>query len=89
MVRYDQDIGAERLATGHYARTQCVGDAVWLLRALDLHKDQSYVLHRLSQDQLARAAFPNGQHTREQSETLVAEAGLDVSPLPESSASRS
>lgn len=57
-------LGAERIATGHYARVRrCNGPGgshYQLLRGLDPGKDQSYFLHRLSQQQLARAIFPVG-----------------------------
>jgi tRNA-specific 2-thiouridylase len=55
-------LGAERIATGHYARVRQVrGANVWqLLRGLDAAKDQSYFLHRLNQAQLARTLFPVG-----------------------------
>src|SRR5215203_5127833 len=50
--------GAERIATGHYARVrQAVPGRFELLRGLDGHKDQSYFLHRLTQAQLARTLF--------------------------------
>ena len=54
--------GAERIATGHYARVRLdEGSNAWqLLRGLDAAKDQSYFLHRLNQDQLARTLFPVG-----------------------------
>src|SRR5438128_3594981 len=50
-------LGAEKIATGHYART----DGNRLLRGQDGAKDQSYFLHRLSQAQLARVLFPVGE----------------------------
>jgi len=59
-------MGAERIATGHYARVREAGGRVELLRGLDPGKDQSYFLHRLTQAQLARAMFPIGHlHKRE------------------------
>jgi len=55
-------LGADRIATGHYARVrQATGAGTWeLLRGLDEAKDQSYFLHRLNQAQLARTIFPVG-----------------------------
>ncbi len=63
-------LGAERIATGHYARVRAVVDQgeprFELLRGLDAGKDQSYFLHRLTQAQLSRALFPVGDlHKRE------------------------
>ncbi|HUH60773.1 MAG TPA: tRNA 2-thiouridine(34) synthase MnmA [Candidimonas sp.] len=58
-------LGAERIATGHYARVREVGGdngaQYQLLKALDHTKDQSYFLHRLNQDQLSRTLFPLGE----------------------------
>ncbi|HWK59838.1 MAG TPA: tRNA 2-thiouridine(34) synthase MnmA [Eoetvoesiella sp.] len=58
-------LGAERIATGHYARVRAVeegGQAQYqLLKALDHTKDQSYFLHRLNQAQLSRTLFPLGE----------------------------
>ena len=55
-------LGAERIATGHYARVREASRRRFeLLKGLDGHKDQSYFLHRLSQAQLARTLFPIGE----------------------------
>ncbi len=53
-------LGAEAIATGHYAKTARVGDEVHLLKAIDDTKDQSYFLYRLSQAQLQHVIFPLG-----------------------------
>jgi len=53
-------LGAERIATGHYARTQRVGDRMVLRHAVDRAKDQTYFLCTLTQEQLAIAEFPVG-----------------------------
>jgi tRNA-uridine 2-sulfurtransferase len=70
-------LGAQTIATGHYARTR--RDArgrVQLLRGLDPSKDQSYFLHRLTQSQLARVTFPVGELPKSEVRRLAAEAGL-------------
>ncbi len=61
-------LGAEKIATGHYARVRSVADASYegglryeLLKGLDPLKDQSYFLHRLNQAQLAKTMFPVGE----------------------------
>jgi len=58
-------LGAEHIATGHYARVRSVrtpqGEQHQLLKALDATKDQSYFLHRLNQAQLAKTLFPLGE----------------------------
>src|SRR5688500_15180711 len=51
-------LGASKIATGHYARVRSSGAGFELLRGVDSAKDQSYFLHRLNQQQLARALFP-------------------------------
>jgi len=53
-------LGAEAIATGHYAKTARVGNEVHLLKAIDETKDQSYFLYRLSQAQLQHVIFPLG-----------------------------
>jgi tRNA-uridine 2-sulfurtransferase len=65
-------LGAEKIATGHYART----DGVRLLRGMDEGKDQSYFLHRLTQEQLARVMFPVGELKKSEVRRLALEAGL-------------
>ena len=53
-------LGAEAIATGHYAKTAKVGNEVHLLKAIDETKDQSYFLYRLNQQQLKHVIFPLG-----------------------------
>jgi tRNA-uridine 2-sulfurtransferase len=69
-------LGAEKIATGHYARVQQNGSRFELLRGLDAGKDQSYFLHRLSQEQLSRVMFPVGEMTKTDVRRLAREAGL-------------
>ena len=54
-------LGADYIATGHYARVREVNGRFDLLKALDLSKDQSYFLHRLNQAQLSKTLFPLGE----------------------------
>src|SRR4026208_1369853 len=54
-------LGAEKIATGHYARVRTVDAGVELLKGIDGSKDQSYFLHRLNHAQLARTLFPVGE----------------------------
>ena len=65
-------LGAEHIATGHYARVRQVDDRYELLRGVDANKDQSYFLHRLNQAQLARTLFPVG-HLRKTELRLIAQ----------------
>ena len=78
-------IGAEKIATGHYARITRSDDGRFELRkALDLAKDQSYFLFELSQAQLSDALFPLGDLTKPQVRELAHEGGLDVARKKES-----
>lgn len=54
-------LGADCIATGHYARVRETNDGFQLLKALDDTKDQSYFLHRLNQTQLSKSLFPLGE----------------------------
>ncbi len=70
-------LGAEKIATGHYARVRQAGTGEFeLLRGLDGRKDQSYFLHRLNQAQLARTLFPIGELEKTEVRRIAAEIGL-------------
>ncbi len=71
-------LGAERIATGHYARVRQAGARFELLKARDGAKDQSYFLHRLNQHQLARVLFPLGELTKTRVRELAKAANLPV-----------
>ena len=91
-VKFDQllvtarQIGAARIATGHYARIRFNSDSqrYELLRAADLSKDQSYFLFGLTQDQMARAIFPLGELSKQSVREIARRAGLPVAEKPES-----
>ncbi|MFT4196876.1 MAG: tRNA 2-thiouridine(34) synthase MnmA [Pseudoxanthomonas sp.] len=72
------ELGAERIATGHYARVARAGGRWRLLRALDASKDQSYFLHQLGQEQLAATLFPVGELRKSELRGIAREAGLPV-----------
>ena len=70
-------LGADKIATGHYARVrEDASGSFELLRGLDDRKDQSYFLHRLSQAQLARTLFPIGELEKTEVRRIAAEIGL-------------
>src|SRR5262245_48506774 len=69
-------LGAEKIATGHYARLDSADGRHLLLRGMDGAKDQSYFLHRLTQEQLARVMFPVGELKKTEVRRLAREAGL-------------
>ncbi len=69
-------LGAEKIATGHYARVEARDGRHVLLKGLDPGKDQSYFLHRLNQAQLARTVFPVGHLPKSEVRRIAREAGL-------------
>jgi tRNA-specific 2-thiouridylase len=91
-VKFDQllvtarQIGASRIATGHYARIKLNEQTGrWnLFRATDLSKDQSYFLFGLTQEQLAHAAFPLGDLSKQAVREMARRSRLPVAEKPES-----
>lgn len=96
-------VGAEALATGHYARidrlcqsrharrshndslgTPQPKEVFLLKKARDVHKDQSYVLYHLTQDQLAKLRFPVGDYSKDDIRRLAKDAGLRTADKPDS-----
>ena len=75
-LEHAQALGAEHMATGHYARVAQRDGRLRLLKALDLDKDQSYFLYALRQEQLAHALFPLGELTKPAVRALAAEQGF-------------
>ena len=71
-------LGAEKIATGHYARVRFdeATELHQLLKGLDPSKDQSYFLHRLNQAQLSRTMFPVGELLKTEVRRIAAEIGL-------------
>ncbi|HSM99546.1 MAG TPA: tRNA 2-thiouridine(34) synthase MnmA [Rudaea sp.] len=69
-------LGAEKIATGHYARTDAVDGRYRLLRGVDSNKDQSYFLYTLGQEQLVATLFPVGELPKPEVRRLAREAGL-------------
>jgi tRNA-uridine 2-sulfurtransferase len=81
-----RQIGAERVATGHYARISCDSNTgrYRLLAGVDRSKDQSYFLFGLTQEQLSRSLFPLGGLTKQQVRSIAREKKLPVAEKPES-----
>jgi len=86
LLRMARQIGAERLATGHYARIRHdkTSGRYQLLRARDDSKDQSYFLWGLTQEQLSRSEFPLGEFTKDEVRELARSVNLPVAEKPES-----
>ena len=69
-------LGADAIATGHYARVRHGEGQVQLLKAVDASKDQSYFLHRLTQQQLANVLFPLGEIPKTEVRKIAEDIGL-------------
>jgi tRNA-uridine 2-sulfurtransferase len=78
-------LGADFMATGHYVRRRQGQDGkIQLLRAVDRHKDQSYVLHVLTQEKLARALFPVGDYPKSEIRQIAEKYGLPTASRKDS-----
>jgi tRNA-specific 2-thiouridylase len=77
-------VGADMLATGHYARVRRTRAGYRLLRGVDRAKDQSYVLWMLDQRKLARCMFPVGEMPKTQTRRIAEELGLRTARKPDS-----
>ncbi len=77
-------LGADYMATGHYVRIQRTEDGSRLLRAVDRNKDQSYVLHVLTQDKLAKALFPVGDYPKPEIRQIAEKYGLPTASRKDS-----
>jgi tRNA-uridine 2-sulfurtransferase len=69
-------LGADKIATGHYARVDGLDGRYRLLRAVDASKDQTYFLHALGQQQLAATLFPVGEIEKSRVRDMAREAAL-------------
>lgn len=69
-------LGADFVATGHYAQTHTVGNQVELLRGVDNNKDQTYFLNQLSSEVLEKVMFPLGKLPKKEVRRIAMEAGL-------------
>lgn len=79
-----RSLGADYLATGHYARIRRAQDHFEVLRGRNSQKDQSYALYMLGQYELGHILFPVGEYTKEQVRALALERGLVAADRAES-----
>jgi tRNA-uridine 2-sulfurtransferase len=77
-------LGADFMATGHYVRKQTLEGRHRLLRAVDRSKDQSYVLHVLNQEKLAKALFPIGDYPKTEIRAIAEKFGLPTASRKDS-----
>ena len=88
LLKKAQTLGAEYIATGHYARISSEagkdGQHYTLRKGLDDHKDQSYFLFSLRQEQLARSIMPLGGLSKEETRAIAKEMGLKTADKVES-----
>ena len=75
-LEHAMNLGADYLATGHYARVDRTGDEVKMLRGVDNNKDQTYFLNQLSQEQLKHVMFPIGDIEKKEVRAIAERAGL-------------
>ena len=71
-------LGADYLATGHYARVEYSRDGYCLLKAKYTRRDQSYFLYTLTQEKLGRVLFPLGEHSKDEVRQMAKRAGLPI-----------
>src|SRR5688572_30804974 len=79
-----RDLGAQYIATGHYARVEASAGRHLLLRGVDRSKDQSYFLHQLGQAQLAATRFPLGGLIKRDVRQMALDAGLPTAAKKDS-----
>lgn len=79
------DIGADYIATGHYAQiVQCENGRYALKRSKTLKKDQTYALYNLTQNQLSKTLMPVGQYSKDEIRQIAEQIGLPVAHKPDS-----
>ena len=84
LLQQARALGADYLATGHYARVRGDDGGFHLLRGVDPRKDQSYFLYTLGQEELRSVLFPVGGYTKDAIRGIAAELGLPVADKADS-----
>jgi len=75
-LKHAEDLGADYIAMGHYARVRHDKDMSYLLRGVDSNKDQTYFLSQISQDQLRKSLFPIGHLLKSEVRQIAKDANL-------------
>lgn len=83
-IAKENGIDFDKFATGHYARVVEENGRFLLKRGIAPHKDQSYFLYRLKQEQLKNIILPLGNYTKDQIREIAKENGLEVAEKPDS-----
>lgn len=85
LLKRSIEIGADYIATGHYARIDKLDNGRYAVRnSVTAKKDQTYALFNLTQEQLSRTLFPIGEYTKDEIRNIAREAGLPVASKPDS-----
>ena len=81
---YAIKIGADMIATGHYANLRSINDHVHLTRATDLNKDQTYFLHEVQEDEFKKCIFPLANLTKAEVRKIAEENNLPIADKKDS-----
>ena len=85
MLRRSMEIGADYIATGHYARIMQTPEGRYAIRnSVTARKDQTYALYNLTQEQLAHTLMPVGEYTKDEIRKIAQDVGLSVAHKPDS-----
>ena len=85
LLQRSLEIGADYIATGHYARIDRLPNGRYVIRnSVTASKDQTYALYNLTQEQLAHTLMPVGEYTKDEIRAMAEEAGLPVAHKPDS-----
>ena len=84
LLAFAQQLGFDKMATGHYARVEKLADGYAILKGIDKRKDQSYALHRLPREFLSHIVMPLGVHEKTETRALARARNLPVANKPES-----
>ena len=85
LLQRSLEIGADYIATGHYARIEQLANGRYAIRnSVTAKKDQTYALYNLTQEQLSRTLMPVGDYTKDEIRKIASEIGIQVANKPDS-----